>query len=71
YKLPIESSVEILHGIHPRIVALLESLDDAQWERTGMHPTRGEMTVEALAALYDWHGDNHIAQINKTLGRTS
>src|SRR6187455_1889158 len=62
YKLPIEPSLGIIHGVHPRIVALLESLDEAQWGRTGIHPVRGEMTMEDLAALYDWHGDNHIAQ---------
>ncbi|MFN8371451.1 MAG: DinB family protein [Anaerolineae bacterium] len=71
YKLPVEDSLMILRGVHKRIVTLLESLDDAQWQRVGIHPVRGEMTVEAIAALYDGHGDTHIAQIHKTLGRSS
>ncbi|MEZ4669681.1 MAG: DinB family protein [Anaerolineae bacterium] len=71
YKQPIEPSVNIIHGIHTRIVALLESVSEVQWQRTGMHHTRGEMTLEAVAALYAWHGGNHIDQINKTLGRAT
>jgi hypothetical protein len=71
YKLPIQDSLNILHGIHPRIATLLESLDEEQWQRPTLHPHRGEMIVEGLAQLYDWHGDNHIAQILKTLGRSA
>lgn len=71
YKSPIDLSVQIIHGIHPRIVALLESIDDEQWKCLGIHLVRGEMTLEDLAALYAWHGNNHTAQINKTLGRAT
>lgn len=70
YKLPIDISIQIIHGIHQRIVTLLDSLTNTQWQRIGLHPVRGNMTIEDLAELYAWHGGNHIAQINKTLGRT-
>ncbi len=69
YKLPLDDSLGIIRGIHHRIAVLLDSLDEAQWQRTAIHPTRGEINVEQLAALYAGHGDSHIAQINKTLGR--
>lgn len=71
YKLPVEDSMVIIRGIQKRIAILLESLDETQWQRTGTHPVRGEMTVEALAALYAGHGELHMAQILKTLGRSS
>jgi hypothetical protein len=71
YKLPIQDSLNILRGIHSRIATLLDSLEDEQWKRPTLHPVRGEMNVEGLAQLYDGHGDMHIAQILKTLGRSS
>ncbi|MEQ8674506.1 MAG: DinB family protein [Aggregatilineales bacterium] len=71
YKLPVGLSVAIIHSIHERIATLLESLDDDQWQRTGIHPRHGEMTIEALARLYAGHCGIHVAQINKTLGRSS
>lgn len=71
YKLPVTLSVAIIHSIHERIATLLDSLDAEQWQRRGIHPRRGEMALEELAALYAGHGDIHIAQINKTLGRTT
>ncbi len=71
YKLPIALSVATIHSIHERIATLLESLDAEQWQRRGIHPKRGEMTLEGLTEVYAGHGDIHIAQINKTLGRTT
>ncbi|MGB1285548.1 MAG: DinB family protein [Aggregatilineales bacterium] len=67
----IEVSLQIIHGIHARIVTLLDSLTEVQWQRTGIHPSRGTMSVEDLAAIYAWHGDNHTDQIKKTLGHTT
>lgn len=67
YALPLAPSLQILHGLHTRFAALLESLTDEQWQRTGIHPEWGEVTVETVARNYADHGDNHIHQINKTL----
>lgn len=67
YKLPIAPSLALLHALHVRFVALLESLTDEQWQRTGFHPSWGEVSVEEVARRYADHGDNHINQINKTL----
>lgn len=55
---------ERVRGEH---VALLESLDDDAWRRTGRHGEQGPMTVE----LYEAHGAgedaNHLAQIARLL----
>jgi hypothetical protein len=64
YALPLEASLLMIDGMHVRFVALLEALTDDQWERIGVHPVRGEMTVEQIAAMYAGHGTNHINQIN-------
>lgn len=65
YALPLEPSLLILRGWHTRIVALLESLTEADWARGAVHPSWGaDLTVEEVARRYAGHGDNHIAQIN-------
>lgn len=50
-------------AVQTRLVAVLQSLDAAAFERRLVHPESGEMSVDQLIALYAWHGDHHIAQI--------
>lgn len=65
YRLPLESSLTILRGLHVRFVALLEALNEEQWQRSGFHPDWGEVTVEEVARRYANHCDNHMNQINR------
>ncbi|RKR81451.1 DinB family protein [Mucilaginibacter gracilis] len=65
YKLPIEPTLRMLEGLHLRWVAILETLDDDQWNRTFVHPASGEVIpVRKLLGLYAWHGNHHLAHIN-------
>ncbi len=50
------------------LVKLLESLSEAQWQRTGTHAAYGPMTVLELAVFMVWHDLNHIEQIARSLG---
>ncbi len=45
------------------LVALLRSLPHSAWQRTGLHPKRGEITIEELAEVVAGHDDNHLKQI--------
>ncbi len=47
-------------------IALLRALPHEAWQRTGLHPEKGEITVEQLAVRLADHGDAHIGKI-KTL----
>jgi hypothetical protein len=67
YALPLAPTLQILHGLHARFAALLESLTEEQWQRTAVHPEWGEVTVAEVARRYADHGDNHIQQIKNTL----
>lgn len=68
YSLPIESSFKILEGIHQHMVALYESFDEAQWNRTFLHPERGvTYTIMLSAAMYAWHSNHHLAHITQTI----
>ncbi len=64
YALPLEPSLQILRGWHARIVVLLESLTEDDWQKTGVHPSWGTVTVEEVARRYANHCDNHMNQID-------
>jgi hypothetical protein len=44
-------------------LTLLRALPDAAWRRTGLHPKRGELTIEQLASLLADHDENHIGKM--------
>ncbi|MDT3403229.1 YfiT family bacillithiol transferase [Mucilaginibacter terrae] len=68
YSLPVESSLKILEGIHQHMVALYESFDEAQWNRSFLHPERGVVyTIALSAAMYAWHSNHHLAHITETM----
>ena len=60
---PIEWSLDLIESLHARWVMLLQSLDDAQWQRGFVHPESGRTTVERATLLYAWHSRHHTAHI--------
>jgi uncharacterized damage-inducible protein DinB len=62
-RLPIEPSLAFTEAIHTRLVALLESLTDADYQKTFRHPERGTVTLANNLAMYDWHSRHHTAHI--------
>ena len=46
---------------------LLRALAQEQWERSGIHPSRGRMTVKDFVALMASHDDNHLDQLRRAL----
>jgi uncharacterized damage-inducible protein DinB len=51
-----DESLKFLHGLKP-----------AQWERGGLHATRGRMTIRDFVGLMVWHDDNHLDQLRRAL----
>jgi uncharacterized damage-inducible protein DinB len=45
----------------------LRALTPAQWERGGIHATRGRMTARDFVGLMAWHDDNHLDQLRRAL----
>lgn len=69
--LPIEISLVLLENLHRRWVAFLESFAPADFKRKFMHPEYGPMDLNALLALYSWHGrhhEGHIVNLRKRMG---
>jgi hypothetical protein len=61
---PLELSVHLLESLHGRWVLLLNSLRDADFKKTFVHPEHGKtFTLDYLLAYYAWHGAHHIAQV--------
>ncbi len=60
---PIEVSLSLFDAVHARWVTLLRSLKPEDFQRQFNHPESGTRTVDWLVALYDWHGNHHVAHI--------
>jgi hypothetical protein len=48
-------------------LAYLRALTPEQWQRGGIHPTRGRMAVGDFVTLMAWHDDNHLDQLRRAL----
>ena len=60
---PVETSLELIDGLHQRWVLLLRSLADADFARSFNHPERGVMRLDTTLAMYAWHSRHHAAHI--------
>jgi uncharacterized damage-inducible protein DinB len=56
FKTRREESLRFLRGLKP-----------AEWQRAGIHATRGKMTVTEFVELMAWHDDNHLDQLRRAL----
>jgi|SRR5579884_2922881 len=62
---PIETSLSLLDALHDRWVRVLRAMSPADFRRTLLHPENGEMTLDDVLAMYDWHGRHHTAHITR------
>nr|WP_106779236.1 putative metal-dependent hydrolase [Lysinibacillus timonensis] len=67
--LPVETSIKILEGINERIVALGNSLTEAQLDRFFTHQANGKITVATKLAKLAWHEEHHLAHIKIALSQ--
>lgn len=63
----LSATMTLLRGLHQRWTDLFASLDEAQWQRTGIHPVDGTITPLTLVKLYAEHGEDHLDQMQRTL----
>ena len=50
------------------LLGLLRALPHTIWQRTGVHPWRGELTLQQMAEVVAGHDDSHLKQIRQALG---
>ncbi|MBA2717816.1 MAG: DinB family protein [Chloroflexi bacterium] len=63
YDRPIASSLAVLTAVRAASLQLLESLDDAEWERAGTHTESGPYAVDDWLRIYAEHSHEHADQI--------
>ncbi len=59
----IEVSLNLLEALHIRWINLLRSMKPEDFNRKLNHPESGVQTLDRVLALYDWHGNHHVAHI--------
>jgi hypothetical protein len=65
-KLPVDVSLRLLESVHERWVVLLESLSEADFEKTYFHPeSKKTFVLKNVLGLYAWHGSHHIAHVTE------
>ena len=57
---PVASSLAILDGVHARLVILLRSLKEKDWERGFNHPENGRERIDQVLLRYEWHSRHHL-----------
>jgi uncharacterized damage-inducible protein DinB len=60
---PVHVSLALLDALHGRWVTLLRAMTAQQFARTITHPEWGTPSLDAMLALYAWHGRHHTAHI--------
>ncbi len=64
----LAAEFEAYLGARRTLIALLDGVAEAQWERRGTHSAYGSMTLLELLVFITWHDLNHIEQVARTLG---
>ncbi len=60
---PVDVSLALLDALHARWVTLLRAMTPQQFARTIKHPEWGTPSLDAMLALYAWHGRHHTAHV--------
>ena len=69
---PIETSLTLLTSLHERWVGLLRSMAPNDYQRKLNHPDwDAPLSLDAMLALYAWHGPHHTAHITSLRQRMS
>jgi hypothetical protein len=63
----IAESLALLRALHNRWASFWEHLPVDAWQRSGLHPESGELTLETMLRSYAAHGEAHLDQIRRTL----
>lgn len=66
--MPIAWSVKHIEVIHHKIVTILESLSEDDWQKKWAHPDRDiTLSIDQTAQMYAWHSEHHLAHIKNGL----
>ncbi len=63
----VDEALAAFRARRKECLAYLRGLKPDQWQRGGIHATRGRMTVKDFVELMAWHDDNHLDQLKRAL----
>ena len=67
---PVNISITLLFALHARLLSLLESMTNEDFNRTIYHPEhKKNFTLWHLLGMYAWHGQHHVAHVNRLRDR--
>ena len=62
----VSISIQLIELVHNKLCLVLKALDEDGLKRTIFHPEMNKsLSLEKLLALYAWHGNHHLAQIEQ------
>jgi DinB superfamily len=68
HKMPIKPSLQIIEGLHKRMVFLLKSLEKKDFKKTYYHAGyQRSYEIREVLALYAWHSEHHYQHIIQAL----
>lgn len=67
--MPIYAALQMLSGIHERLVTLIRSLDETTLNRKVTYPDGSTIFLKEYIGLYAWHGNHHLAHITRLIDR--
>ena len=62
-----EQAIAAFRRRRAETLEIFGKLTPAQWEKGGIHPVRGRITMDAFLSLMAWHDDNHLEQLVRAL----
>ena len=65
-----KESLQLFRLLRERNLRMFDKLTPEQWKLGGVHAERGPMTIADLARQMAGHDINHVAQIEKLVGRS-
>ncbi|TXE14574.1 YfiT family bacillithiol transferase [Algoriphagus aquimarinus] len=70
YSLPIESSLNLIVGIHFKWAVILESMTPSDFQKTYFHPeSQSSVPLSEVTLMYQWHSMHHLAHIQHLIIR--
>jgi len=66
YKMPVETSLNLIENIHSRWVNVLRRMNEKDFEKTLFHPEHNKtFTLSQMLHNYAWHSKHHLAHITE------
>ncbi|MFV8376921.1 YfiT family bacillithiol transferase [Flavobacterium sp. LB1P62] len=65
-RMPIQPTLSFLEGLHFRLAYLMNSLSEADLEKSFIHPEHNAaFQLKEIIGTYAWHGNHHLAHITE------